>query len=398
MSVKSRIYAGLLSLVMVTGAVLGGAVPANAAPAIPEQAKGLFQKIVGYGASPAVAAGLLGNAMQESSMTPSAMQGGGDPSQMTCNGARSSGGGDAIGMFQWDSGRKNDLLCAAEAAGKPWTDIDFQLKFAFELEMAKSDPFKEPIFGNNVTKFCAEVANIMDCSKANSGGFKDGAKEFLKGTYPEGAAVEFAAYWERPGTPHMTVRVQMAKAVYDAFKGEKGTSSDSSDTDEKKSDSDKDDPKAAAKFVKERDLEGMGESPEWDDVQAPKDAQLSDLDVKDQFLLAKAGDSIQSEAKPALEFVQVGIAMAGLIFLLWSIFIFACAMFDKANTVIDVKTVRMATFGKMEYVEDREDEGGARVGIGKLLVRLLAGFGVGLILVSGVFFGLTETVFKLIQQ
>lgn len=396
MRIMSRLFTTTLASAMFAGVLLGGATSAQAMD-LPPQAKELFQKIVGYGATPEVAAGLLGNAMQESTMNSSAMQGGGDPSEMTCNGGRSSGGSDAIGLFQWDSGRKNNLLCAAEAAGVPWTDVDFQLKFAFELEVEKEDPFKSPDYGANAASYCAAVPGLIDCSKVNSSGYPNGAADFLKGTYVEGATVEFTGYWERPGLPEMHTRVGTALAAYEQFKGEEGVrdGGDSEKIKEKPSEgTDKAD--AGSKLVKERELEGMGEVPEWGEADTPKDAKLSDLGVKDIYLVTKAGDAIASERKPTLHAAQIGISMIGMIFLLWAVIIFACAMFDRSNTVFDFKTVRAVTFGKMVYVEDKEDEGGNNVGLGKLLVRVLAGFGVGLILVSGVFFGLVETAFTLI--
>lgn len=370
--------------------------PANA-ESIPAIAKELFQKMVGYGATPEVASGLLGNSHQESGMNPAAIQGGGSKAGMTCNGSTSRTSGMAIGLFQWDGIRKNNLLCAAEKAGKPWTDVDFQLKFAFEIEMKQEDPFTKKAYGSKAKSFCATVSDKVDCGKVNTNGFPDGAKGFLKGVYPEGATVEFAGYWERPGKPHLERRLMMTNKVYKEFKGLDGiTATDQSSTTKPKEGSDK--KSDALGLVGERELTGMGSSPEWDDVTTPEDANYSGLGIGDQFRLTKAGDAIASEKQPTLYAAQIGISMIGLMFMLWAVLIFACAMWDKANTIFEFRAVRLVTFGQMEYVDDKDDEGGSRVGIGKLLVRLIAGFGVGLMLVSGVFFGMVESALTMFSQ
>jgi len=66
------------------------------------------------GVTPAGAAGVLGNFEQESRFDPAAVE---------------AGSGEGIGLAQWSGTRRDALEAAAQAAGVPWQDLQFQLDF-----------------------------------------------------------------------------------------------------------------------------------------------------------------------------------------------------------------------------------------------------------------------------
>jgi hypothetical protein len=84
------------------------------------------------------AAAILGNMQQESGLTPSRTQSNWispTASNAEVRAAGESTGGAAIGLIQWDSGRKKALLDYADSVGKVWSDVTAQLGYLkIELE------------------------------------------------------------------------------------------------------------------------------------------------------------------------------------------------------------------------------------------------------------------------
>lgn len=84
------------------------------------------------------AGGIIGNMRQESQLTPSISQSGWVPANATNADVRAKGestGGRAIGLIQWDGGRKKNLLDYADSQNKLWSNVTVQLEFLkIELE------------------------------------------------------------------------------------------------------------------------------------------------------------------------------------------------------------------------------------------------------------------------
>ena len=136
-------------------------------------------------------AGIIGNWSQESSLKPAIIQGGSPASTASNAEIKAMGGvgGQAVGLAQWDSGRRTQLAEFAEAKGSIWSDINTQLEF-----------FKKELDG-------AEGANLI------AGGFNDQSKS------AEDLAFIFMSKFERAGITHMDNRNAAAKAFLETYNG-----------------------------------------------------------------------------------------------------------------------------------------------------------------------------------
>lgn len=135
-------------------------------------------------------AGIIGNWSQESSMNPAIIQGGAPgPTATNAEIKAISGGGRAVGLAQWDGGRRTQLAEFAESKGSIWSDINTQLEF-----------FKKELDGS-------EGANLI------AGGFNDQSKS------AEDLTQIFMEKFERAGIPHMENRTAAAKAFLTTYNG-----------------------------------------------------------------------------------------------------------------------------------------------------------------------------------
>jgi hypothetical protein len=134
-------------------------------------------------------AGIIGNWSQESKLNPAIIQGGGTASTNAEVKAMGSVGGRAVGLAQWDSGRRTQLAEFAESKGSIWSDINTQL-----------DYFKKELDG-------PEGANLI------AGGFNDQSKS------AEDLTQIFMEKFERAGDPHMKNRTDAATAFLGTYNG-----------------------------------------------------------------------------------------------------------------------------------------------------------------------------------
>lgn len=133
-------------------------------------------------------AAILGNFQQESSIDPTAIQSGQefddklayDPSL----------GGYALGVAQWDAGRRVNLLNYAKGKKEPWTQLKVQMDFATEGD----DPADRTIF--------------MQIAQSKVGKSVPELTEY------------FCTHWERAGIANMQGRVQNALNWYSFLKQE----------------------------------------------------------------------------------------------------------------------------------------------------------------------------------
>lgn len=136
-------------------------------------------------------AGIIGNWSQESRLDPAIVQGGGVAKTATNAEIKAMGsvGGRAVGLAQWDSGRRTKLAEFAESKGSIWSDINTQLEY-----------FKHELDGS-------EGANLI------AGGFNDQSKS------AEDLTQIFMEKFERAGDPHMENRTTAAKAFLTTYNG-----------------------------------------------------------------------------------------------------------------------------------------------------------------------------------
>lgn len=387
-------------VVIISFAVLATNSTPAYADAIPNKstAKEIFQKLRGMGATPEVSAGVLGNMYQESTINPSATQSSSaksfikkgklcDPSGL--------GSGAAVGLMQWDGSRRDAMLCHSEKKGLEWNSVDSQLEYGFITEMKKDDPFKIGAYGKNAAgKYC--TGSGADCSKVRTK--MSGVSEYFKGTDVGAATVEFVGYWERPGLPHSDVRVKMAKKVYKEFKdlppidlGKKVNDDDGGKKDDGGS-------SGGGGRPDESDLTGMPKTHDWDEGQTPKDAKLDDLDTGDQYNVEALKEDIRFQQEGATHTAQILVSLFGMLVMLWGVLFFSGMLLDKANPFLEFQMTRLLTLGRVEYVEDPADKGKGRYMGRQIAVRSGVAILLGLILVSGTFFGFTLSTILFLQD
>ncbi len=130
----------------------------------------VFGRLLALGYEPHVAAGLVGNLMQESG-----------PTLMT----RAVGdGGNSIGMGQWNGPRRRALIAFAARRGTDPADLDTQIAF-LDWELKNT-----------------EAAAFARISQAR--------------TAAEAAEIASAEFW-RPGIPHLARRAGYARQVFDQY-------------------------------------------------------------------------------------------------------------------------------------------------------------------------------------
>lgn len=138
------------------------------------------------------AAGIIGNFKQESQISPTLVQTVSlrNPDYYkTCNNECVLGwgtvGGKAIGLMQWDGGRRVNLVKHAQSKGKQWYDVNIQLDFLrIEADGAEKASFTK---------------NFANCKTA------------------EQCAIDFCKDVERAGVPNMKTRTDYAASFLKVF-------------------------------------------------------------------------------------------------------------------------------------------------------------------------------------
>ncbi|MDR0200262.1 MAG: phage tail-type lysozyme domain-containing protein [Streptococcaceae bacterium] len=102
---------------------------------------------------------LLGNSQVETGSTfdPSIIQGGAAYNQSEA--MNPSAGGYAFGLFQWDSGRRVNLINYATSTNNGWDDMDTQLDFAMNQEGSDSSIFQSVMKTNSDAESAARTFN-----------------------------------------------------------------------------------------------------------------------------------------------------------------------------------------------------------------------------------------------
>ena len=154
-----------------------------------DNAQKSFNFFIKKGLSPAAAAGIIGNFMQESGCDPSKHQ----------------VGGPAQGIAQWEGARLEALYAFAASQGKPWDDLETQLEFLWQ-ELTTDD------MNARFNGLTPETWTPTGYSPL-SGGFN----EFKSLTDYRHATAAFEAAFERAGTPMMENRFAAAEEAYNSF-------------------------------------------------------------------------------------------------------------------------------------------------------------------------------------
>ena len=154
-----------------------------------DNAQKAFNFFTKKGLSPAAAAGIIGNFMQESGCDPSKHQ----------------DGGPARGIAQWEGGRLDALYAFAEANGKPWDDLETQLEFLW------SELISEDIN----SRFKGSTPETW--TPTGYSPLPDGFNEFKSINDYKHATAAFEAAFERAGKPMMENRFAAAEEAYNLW-------------------------------------------------------------------------------------------------------------------------------------------------------------------------------------
>lgn len=125
-----------------------------------------------------------------------------------------------------------------------------------------------------------------------------------------------------------------------------------------------------------------------------EEKSVNNLTIAEQKKLAALGEDVNS-GKTGAEMANIGISVAGIGIMLFTTLLFGLFLFDRTNTLVEARTLKTATFGRLGVAYDKEDEGrdssGTNyVGWGGILKYCAVGIILGLVLVSGLFFTMVE--------
>lgn len=136
-------------------------------------------------------AAIMGNMYAESGIDPAAEE----------------DGGTGIGICQWSYGRADNLRSYAAQEGKNWTNLSLQLDFFWDHDIWSTDWSSTYTIRQKKFDGDPEVGEHVSGSKAG----------FLATDDLEEAVKSFCYGWERPGIPHMSVRLEAAQRYYSAL-------------------------------------------------------------------------------------------------------------------------------------------------------------------------------------
>lgn len=324
--------------------------------------KSIWQALRQAGCTEECAAGVMGNIWRESHYDPTLVQG----MKKSWSGSYGTNNSVGLGLCQWtDSGRKSKLAASADELGCQWTDIRCQVKLLVE-----------------------EINDDHWCKTYHNGGYSfNSAQEFKECTDMKYACGAFCYNWERPGHPAFQERLQYAQEAYDKFKGTaiegaEQTQENGEDGDEEVTLHDVT-PESQLVGVKEKSklLEGIKEIIFTDD---------SSLNSSESYSVQNIRQDIEdSKSDYLFNLIRTGICFIGMMLIFIPIFLILCAIFDKANSFIEVSALGAITFGKITAVDDELADGCSTcVTKGHFIKVIIVLMVVGMLLVSGSIFSL----------
>lgn len=131
-------------------------------PATPQEQVALevFNFVLEKGGTREFAAAWIGNMEHESGLIPSRIQ-----SDLAFNSVwafNPSIGGYAMGLAQWDSGRRVNLLTKAEEEKKDWRAVSFQLDFAWYHDGSDSELLKRMSQGTDINSLAVDILKYWE--------------------------------------------------------------------------------------------------------------------------------------------------------------------------------------------------------------------------------------------
>jgi hypothetical protein len=120
----------------------------------------VYQFVLMNGGTKEFACAWIGNMEHESGLIPSRIQ-----SDLAFNETwayNPSTGGYALGLAQWDSGRRVNLLNYAKETAKDWKDIDLQLDYAWNHDGSDSNLLKKYSTGADINKITIDILKYWE--------------------------------------------------------------------------------------------------------------------------------------------------------------------------------------------------------------------------------------------
>lgn len=123
-------------------------------------AKGIADFVTSHGGTIEFASALIGNMEHESGLNPARIQ-----SDLAFNESvayNPSAGGYGIGLGQWDSARRVNLLNLAKSSKKDWKTVPFQMDFAWNHDSSDSDLLKRMSKHNDVNQLAIDILKLWE--------------------------------------------------------------------------------------------------------------------------------------------------------------------------------------------------------------------------------------------
>ncbi|MFD2307553.1 phage tail tip lysozyme [Enterococcus termitis] len=120
----------------------------------------VLQYVEKNGGTKEFACAWIGNMEHESGLIPSRIQS--DLPYMEATAMNPSLGGYAMGLAQWDSGRRVNLLNYAKEKKKEWKDIDLQLDYAWNHDGSDSNLLKKYSKGTDINQITVDILKYWE--------------------------------------------------------------------------------------------------------------------------------------------------------------------------------------------------------------------------------------------
>nr|WP_088271723.1 phage tail tip lysozyme [Enterococcus wangshanyuanii] len=120
----------------------------------------VFQFVLSKGGTKEFASAWIGNMEHESGLIPSRIQS--DLPYMEATAMNPSLGGYAMGLAQWDSGRRVNLLNYAKEQKKDWKDANLQLDYAWDHDGSDSNLLKKYSKGTDVNQITIDILKYWE--------------------------------------------------------------------------------------------------------------------------------------------------------------------------------------------------------------------------------------------
>ena len=331
--------------------------------ALDELRKTIYQELLSWGMTPEAAAGVLGNIVCESAADPSR-------TQSNVPWSSFSWGTTGLGLIQWTYwSLQANLFNNAHEMGKSWTDLGVQFK-------AMKDYFG-PGTG---ASYLYEDQGLTSYQIAG----------------------KFMDDYEKPAVRNYEVRGNTAVSMYNSYSGLEPESYNGGDYDSEISVDEEGIVTLNAKLVAEWELTGMYSESGLSEYQIRVSLPEALTNYNELNNVTQIGQAISNRNEfNAWATARAAIVFAGMLMVIYAIFLLLAVVFDNVNNFIDLSFVSLFTFGALQYAREEEDGIKAKgfVSTNRMVVVISVLMVIGAFCISGgVFSYLLKAVYWVFSQ